>query len=77
MLFLDDFLKGNPSDADLKYIYKVINTRYLKQMPVIISTEKSINEIINWDEAVGSRLIEMSQGNIIEFKNNINNNLRG
>lgn len=76
VLFLDDFLKSKPSDADLKYIYKVINNRYLKQMPVIISTEKSINEIINWDEAVGSRLIEMSQGNIIEFKNNINNNYR-
>lgn len=76
VLFLDDFLKGRPNDVDLKYIYKVINTRYLKEMPIIISTEKSINEIINWDEAVGSRLIEMSQGNVIEFKNNINNNYR-
>lgn len=76
VLFLDDFLKGIPNQADLKYIYEVINTRYLKGKPMIISTEKSMDEILDWDEAVGSRLIEMSQGNIIEFKNNINNNYR-
>lgn len=73
VLFLDDFLKGNPTDADLKYIYKVINTRYLKSMPMIISTEKSINQIISWDEAVGSRIVEMCKGNIVTFDSNCSN----
>lgn len=76
VLFLDDFLKGEPTQADLKHIYKVINTRYLKGMPMIISTEKSIKEILNWDEAIGSRLIEMSQGNVIEFPRDCSNNYR-
>lgn len=73
VLFLDDFLKGKTTDADLKYIYKVINTRYLQQKPIILSTELSIQEIISWDEAVGSRLVEMSQGNIITFGSNSDN----
>lgn len=73
VLFLDDFLKGKTTDADLKYIYKVINTRYLQQKPIIISTELTIQQIISWDEAVGSRLVEMSQGNIITFGNNAEN----
>lgn len=73
VLFLDDFLKGNVTDADLKYIYKVINTRYLKGMPMIISTEKSVNEIISWDEAVGSRIVEMCKDNIIVFDENTSN----
>lgn len=68
VLFLDDFLKGNPTPADLKYIYKIINQRYLQGKPIIISTEKTPKEIIQWDEAVGSRIIEMTQGNIITFE---------
>lgn len=76
VLFLDDFLKGQPTEADRKYIYKVINTRYLKGKPMIISTEKSLKEILMWDEAVGSRITEMSQGNIITFPRGIENNYR-
>ena len=76
VLFLDDFLKGEPTVADRKYIYKVINTRYLKGMPMIISTEKSIKEILEFDEAIGSRLIEQTKGNIIEFPRDFSNNYR-
>ena len=56
VLFLDDFLKGEPT--------------------MIISTEKSVKEILNWDEAIGSRLIEMCQGNVIEFPRGLENNYR-
>ena len=73
VLFLDDFLKGKPTDADLKYIFEIVNERYLKKKPIIISTEKSIDEIVSWDEAVASRLVEMAQGNIIEFGTDIEN----
>lgn len=76
VLFLDDFLKGEPTIADRKHVYKIINTRYLKSMPMIISTEKSVKEILNWDEAIGSRLIEMCQGNVIEFPRGLENNYR-
>lgn len=76
VLFLDDFLKGEPTVADRKHVYKIINTRYLKSMPMIISTEKSVKEILNWDEAIGSRIIEMCQGNVIEFPRGLENNYR-
>ena len=76
VLFLDDFLKGEVTSADRKYIYKVINTRYLKGKPMIISTEKSLKEILMWDEAVGSRIVEMAQNNIITFPRGIENNYR-
>lgn len=76
VLFLDDFLKGEPTIADRKHVYKIINTRYLKSMPMIISTEKSVKKILNWDEAIGSRLIEMCQGNVIEFPRGLENNYR-
>lgn len=76
VLFLDDFLKGEPTVADRKHVYKIINTRYLKSMPMIISTEKSVQDILEFDEAVGSRIVEMAQNNIITFPRGIENNYR-
>ena len=76
VLFLDDFLKGEPTIADRKHVYKIINTRYLKSMPMIISTEKSVQDILEFDEAVGSRIVEMCQNNIITFPRGIENNSR-
>ena len=73
VLFLDDFLKGGATNADLKYIFEIINERYLKKKPFIISTEMSIKQIVSWDEAIGSRLVEMCKGNIIEFGSNVQN----
>ena len=67
VLFIDDFLKGKTTSADLNYIYRIINSRYLKGKPVIISTEKNVKDILGWDEAVGSRLVEMAGENIIIF----------
>ena len=43
---------------------------------MIISTEKSLKEILMFDEAIGSRLIEMAQNNIITFPRGIENNYR-
>lgn len=77
VLFMDDFLKGKSTATDLNYIYRIINTRYLKQKPLIISTEKSLEEILDFDEAVGSRIIEMAGENVVLFgKDSKNHRLR-
>lgn len=67
VLFIDDLLKGNVSKSDINILYEIINYRYLKQLPMIIGTEKTIAELQGFDEAIGSRIIEMSRGNIIMF----------
>lgn len=68
VLFIDDLLKGNVTKSDVNILYEIINYRYLKQLPMIIGTEKTIPELENFDEAIGSRIIEMSRGNIILFE---------
>ena len=73
VLFIDDFLKGKTTPADLNYIYRIINSRYLKNKPLIISTEKTVDEILSWDEAVGSRIVEMAGENIVVFDRNSSN----
>ena len=73
VLFIDDLLKGKVTDSDINIMYEIINYRYLQRKAVIISTEKTIEQLLEFDEAVGSRLIEMSKGYIITFDNSVPN----
>lgn len=67
VLFIDDLLKGKITESDVNIIYEIINYRYLNKKPVIVSTEKTLEQLLEFDEAIGSRLIEMSKGYIITF----------
>ena len=76
VLFVDDLFKGSESDADKSLMYDIINHRYLKGKAIIISTEKTPDELIKVDEALGSRIIEMTKGYTVIFKNAQNYRLR-
>lgn len=73
VLFIDDLLKGKVNETDINILYEIINYRYLQKKPVIVSTEKTIEGLLEFDEAIGSRLIEMSKGYIITFDQSIPN----
>lgn len=68
VLYIDDFLKSAPTDADRKIIYELVNYRYMNNLPVMLSSEKMPSEIIQFDEATGTRLAEMARGRIICLK---------
>ena len=68
LLFIDDFLKGRITEADVNIVYEIVNYRYNNNLPMIISTEKTPDDLVIFDEAIGSRLIEMCRGYIIQFK---------
>lgn len=67
LLYIDDLLKGRTTDADINILYEIVNYRYMHNKPMIISTEKSQAELIGFDEAVGSRILEMCRGNIVQM----------
>jgi len=77
VLYIDDFLKTNdevdirtgerykksPTSADLSVAWAIINYRYINSnLTTIISSERSIDDVIDCDEAVGSRIRERSKG---------------
>lgn len=74
VLYLDDFLKTRKSDdnrrhytdADVNFAFELINARYVNRKRTIISTELSIGEIMEVDEAMGSRIAEMAKGYIVK-----------
>lgn len=68
VLMIDDLLKGKSTDADINILFEIINYRYLNNLPMIISTEKTTDELLEYDEGTMSRIIEMSRGHLIELK---------
>lgn len=72
ILYIDDFFKarqGNKvSAADINMTFKIINYRYNEGLNTIISSELSVFDIAEIDEALGSRIAEMCRENVIFIK---------
>lgn len=73
VLLVDDLFKGKITESDINIMFEIINHRYINKLPVIISTEYLINDILRIDEAIGSRIFEMSKDFIVEIKGKENN----
>ena len=60
VLYLDDFLrKPNPTQSERSVAFDVINRRYNDGKITLVTSEHSIDELMNTDEAVASRIREM------------------
>ena len=63
VLYIDDFLKvkngENPTPADINLAFEIINHRLLsKDKITIISSEKTLDEMMDYDEATMSRIYQ-------------------
>ena len=68
VLFVDDLFKGKITDSDINIMFEIINHMYFNNLPIIVSSEYSVGRLMNVDEALGSRLIEMSKGRVVELR---------
>nr|WGD89822.1 ATP-binding protein [Bacillus subtilis] len=73
VLFIDDLFKpinGQPraTDWQVEQIQSVLNYRYLNHKPLLISSELTIDEILDIDEALGSRIHQMCRDYIVIIK---------
>lgn len=68
VLIMDDLFKdkvkkgmlvGELTEVDMKHIYPVINVRYSNKMPTLISTECTPQILMELDEALAGRILEM------------------
>ena len=67
VLYVDDFLKGGHTEADLRLAFEILNSRYNdSSLRTIISSELSLFDILGLDEAVGGRIYERSRGYVLE-----------
>lgn len=84
ILYIDDMYKAgrtsdgssNPTGADVGLAFEIINYRYINHLTTIISTEKTPQELVEIDEATGSRIIEMAGGNVFSIDRDLKRNYR-
>ncbi len=81
VLYIDDFFKveqgTKPTTADINIAFELLNYRYNNsKLLTIISSEKTVGEIIKIDEAVGSRIKEKSKNFAINIGKDISKNYR-
>lgn len=67
VLYIDDFLKGGHTEADIRLAFEILNSRYNdSSLRTIISSEMTLFEILGLDEATGGRIYERSKGYVLE-----------
>ena len=75
-VFIDDLFKGKINESDINIMFEIINYRYLNYLPIIVSSEFSIDKLLGFDQGVGSRIYEMCKDYIVEVEQDIRNNYR-
>ena len=85
VLYIDDLFKPTtdesgaqrpPSGADIKLAFELLNYRYVNRLPTILSSERYQNELLELDEAVGSRIYERSKGYCLNIGRDTSKNHR-
>lgn len=83
ILYIDDLLKTkhagnecNPTDADIKVAFELLNGRYAANKPVIITSEWLLSELMDADEGTFSRVFEKTNGFRVEIKREKGRNYR-
>lgn len=72
VLLIDDLYKGvlrngKVNESERSIMFDLINHRYLTQKPILVSSEYLLDQIIEFDEATGTRMSEMSRERTIQF----------
>ena len=78
VLYIDDLFKGREvSDADIKIAFDILNSRYLDKTKVtILSSELTLQELYDVDEACASRITERARGYIFNIAKSKEKNFR-
>lgn len=84
ILYIDDLFKSrhgkemdlNPTDADIRLAFELLNGRYASNKPVVITSEWLLSELMSTDEAVFSRVHQKTKGFRLEVKRGEGRNFR-
>lgn len=81
VLYIDDFLKTKqgetPTTADINLAFEILNHRLLDREKItIISSEKLLDEIIDYDEATMSRIKQKARRYTLNIKRDRSRNYR-
>ena len=69
VLYIDDLFKGRkePTDFQREFLFEVVNYRYLNHLPIMMSSEKFTDQIMEIDEGIGRRIYERSRSHKVDM----------
>lgn len=71
VLFIDDLYKSKkgdePTKYEVKFLFSVVNYRYLNHLPMLVSSELTIEQVMFWDDAIGSRIAQMCRKSTVHL----------
>ena len=81
VLYIDDFFKTEkgkePTPADVNVAFELLNYRYNNHnLITIISSERTVDELMQIDEAVGCRIYQRAKDYNLSIKPDMNKNMR-
>lgn len=80
LLYIDDFFKTGkvqPTAAEINKAFELLDYRYSdKRLITIISSERSIEQIFQIDEATGGRILDMAKENYVFLTPSADKNFR-
>lgn len=77
VLYIDDlFMQDTITDADIKLAFEIIDYRLRNNLMTIISTNLSLDELLDINEPLGSRIVEMTAAAQIYIKKDRRKNYR-
>lgn len=81
VLYIDDFFKTEmkkaPSTAEINIAFELLNYRYNNPgLSTIISSEKTIDELLRIDQGVGSRIFQRTKSYCVNITADVNKNYR-
>lgn len=82
-LYIDDFFKNDPSPADIKLANEILNYRYnkarmdkSKRWVTMLSSERTLDQLLSYDKALAGRIFEMTKPNNIIMLSGLDKNYR-
>lgn len=81
VLYIDDLFKtaagARPTPGDIHVAFELINARYCRPQAVtLISCEATVEELLQIDEAVGSRIYQRTRGHCVVVRRSPSRNYR-
>lgn len=73
VLLIDDLFKGKVNASDISIMFEIVNHRYLNHLPIIVSCEFAADRLLDFDEAVGSRILQMCKDYTEQIEGRENN----
>lgn len=85
VLYIDDLFKTGknadrtmqrPTSADINVAFEILNYRGINKLPTILSSESTIGQLMDIDEAVAGRIVEHAAVNVFNIKADRRRNYR-